>query len=360
MKIGILTYHRSHNYGALLQAIALRETLENLGHDVNFVDYWPDYHRKMYALFDKAQIKWKKPTRTLMYIMRFLILYPYNMQKSKKFEKFINSFIVPHCKDISSRFDLIVCGSDQIWRKQPGLNYKYNPIYFAQGDIKTDYYISYAASMGNMNINKEEKESLIKWLKNFKSISVRETSLKEVLDSINIPNVKVVADPTLLFAKNQWKEKLKAQLNKQKKKYILYYNLQPKSFDVSSIKKYAREKNLQLIKLRPFAGIDSYMANTITCADPYDMIRLIANAEIVFTSSYHCLVFSIIFEKNFFASFSSNIKRAESLLESLNLIDRLIPIQTKSFPHSNINYSNVTPLLNDFRKDSMYWISSQL
>ena len=33
MKIGILTYHRSHNYGALLQAIATRIVLKKMGHD---------------------------------------------------------------------------------------------------------------------------------------------------------------------------------------------------------------------------------------------------------------------------------------------------------------------------------------
>ena len=51
MKIGILTYHRSNNYGALLQAIALKKVLSDMGHKVTFIDYWPAYHRQMYALF---------------------------------------------------------------------------------------------------------------------------------------------------------------------------------------------------------------------------------------------------------------------------------------------------------------------
>lgn len=41
MKIGILTYHRAENYGALLQAYALKEYLYTKGYDVAFVDYWP-------------------------------------------------------------------------------------------------------------------------------------------------------------------------------------------------------------------------------------------------------------------------------------------------------------------------------
>ena len=54
-KIGILTYHRAENYGALLQAYALRTYLTGLGHDVDFVDYWPNYHRRYFELFS-----WRK------------------------------------------------------------------------------------------------------------------------------------------------------------------------------------------------------------------------------------------------------------------------------------------------------------
>ena len=50
MKIGILTYHRAHNYGAMLQAYALRTFLQKQGHWVEFIDYWPDCHRKQYTL----------------------------------------------------------------------------------------------------------------------------------------------------------------------------------------------------------------------------------------------------------------------------------------------------------------------
>lgn len=44
MKIGILTYHRVPNYGALLQAVATRVVLQEMGHDVYYVDYYPEYH----------------------------------------------------------------------------------------------------------------------------------------------------------------------------------------------------------------------------------------------------------------------------------------------------------------------------
>ena len=47
-KVGILTYHKAINYGANLQAVALRTVLENLGAEAFFYDYYPDYHKRLY------------------------------------------------------------------------------------------------------------------------------------------------------------------------------------------------------------------------------------------------------------------------------------------------------------------------
>ena len=53
MKIGILTYHRTLNYGGCLQALALRKALEEIGHEVYYVDYFPDYHKRQYSVFNR-------------------------------------------------------------------------------------------------------------------------------------------------------------------------------------------------------------------------------------------------------------------------------------------------------------------
>ena len=39
MRIGILTFHNANNYGAVLQAYCLQETLRRIGFDVEIVDY---------------------------------------------------------------------------------------------------------------------------------------------------------------------------------------------------------------------------------------------------------------------------------------------------------------------------------
>ena len=43
MKIGIITFQCAHNYGAVLQAYALKEYLKTLGYSVNIINYRPRY-----------------------------------------------------------------------------------------------------------------------------------------------------------------------------------------------------------------------------------------------------------------------------------------------------------------------------
>ena len=68
MKIGIVTYHRTLNYGAVMQALATRFVLENMDHEAYYVDYWPDYHREMYAIFPMN--KFRKFDKISLYLYR--------------------------------------------------------------------------------------------------------------------------------------------------------------------------------------------------------------------------------------------------------------------------------------------------
>ena len=54
MKIGILTFHRAHNYGAVLQAYALQEYLYSLNQKVEFIDYKNRKLLEVYRWFNDA------------------------------------------------------------------------------------------------------------------------------------------------------------------------------------------------------------------------------------------------------------------------------------------------------------------
>ena len=50
MNISILTFQFAHNYGALLQAYALKEYLASLGHCVRIAPYFPAWAQIEYAI----------------------------------------------------------------------------------------------------------------------------------------------------------------------------------------------------------------------------------------------------------------------------------------------------------------------
>ena len=356
MKIGILTYHRSHNYGALLQAIALRHKLEELGHKVYFIDYWPKYHQQIYDFFSKEEALKKGIKGAIKYIANILITYRKRKERIVLFNHFISKYIAPYCLNFSNdeKYDIIIYGSDQIWRKQPQpLNY-FNPIYFAENTLSTKSHISYAASMGDIELNEKDYAYLKKTIHNFNQIAVRENDLKDILLKMGIKS-KVVVDPTLLLQQNDWNTLLPIK-RKIKEKYVLYYRLHRNIFNEKNAFDFAQRNGCKLIILDGKVRINK--KGIITNANPTDFLSLIKNAEYVLTSSYHGLIFSIIFNKEFYASFATNIGRAKSILTALDLEERLIsPNDIIPLNQNRINYNIVNEKLESLREESLKYLT---
>jgi hypothetical protein len=321
MKIGILTYHRSHNYGALLQAIALRKILIDRGHEVFYIDYLSEYHLSMYEMFDKLTFRKSNIVKKIYMLLVTLLNYKEKKKRRENFLKFINKYITPYCVsyNVSPQYDLIIYGSDQIWRKQKYPNNQFDPVFFGQNIVNTKSHASYAASMGKIMLNNDDKFFLKKTLSKFKGISVREEDLREVLLSLDVNAVKTL-DPTLMISSNTW-DKLIPTQPMHKKKYVLLYELIDGSFDRTQIKKFAQERDCDLIVVEGYPRL----IKRVSYYSPDQFLSLIKNAEFVFTTSYHGLCFSIIYEKPFYTSFREGSERAKSLLETLGIEDRLLP-----------------------------------
>lgn len=360
MNIGILTFHKAHNYGALLQAIALRQVLLAFGHIVSFIDYWPASHDIEYRLFNKILFKHISFLGKINYLRKLLILYDRKKRRIKVFTEFINSYIIPFCCVGMGTFDAIVYGSDQIWRKQYEGRKDFDKTFFGINEFKTSRNVSYAASMGILDCNEKDKLFISTSLQNFHRVGVREKDLKELLVSLGLKGIKQCLDPTLLLSKEQWIDLLKLEL-KNNEPYVLFYDLMQGSFDLNSVKRFADKKGLRLIVLKASVNNDNYGVETIEDAGPKEFVSLIANAEYVFTSSFHGLAFSIIFGKQFYAAYKTNISRAKTLLELLDLENRFIE-KIDIFPdkESIIDYSVVYDRLAELKKDSKNYLRSAL
>ena len=360
MKIGILTYHRSHNYGALLQALALRYVLSRMGHDVFYIDYFPKYHRRLYRIFDieswlLLSIKGKIKT-----LIRFITTLIPSLRRRRKFTSFINKKISPFCRPITDSFDCVIYGSDQIWRKQPYID-QYNPFYFGANNIETKKHISYAASLDVLPDNEEDVKKFCELVSHLDKISVRENTIQNYLLTHGYTNVQVSLDPTLLLAKEQWKELIP---NKRlfRNKYILFYDLLGDSgmqtFDRGDVELFAERNSCRLVYLHAKVT-DGQKINSREAYSPSDFVNLIRNAECILTSSYHGVVLSILLEKPFYGCFPIDFYRAQALLDPLSLANRLYTNKAPRLPLyiEQINFDSVNAKLKILREDSLLYLT---
>lgn len=354
MKIGILTYHRAHNYGAILQAIAMRIVLQRMGHDVSYIDYWPKYHRNAYKFFSWNRFRRQK----LGYLRQRLFFFNEIRSRIEHFERDIRLYIAPYCISYSKKtmYDVVVYGSDQIWRRQFATKHL-NPVYFAQNSIRANRHITYAASMGVLLNDVQDKQMIAQWLKSFDKISVREKDLQAYVSLLGYDS-DLVLDPTLLLSKEDWDDILKP-VPIRKPGYVLYYSLNSDSFSVKAIKDFTMMKGLRFVEVKGSAGKDS--ESSISQCGPREFVSLIKYADYVFTTSYHGLIFSMIYEKEFYASFAKNGSRAESILSLVDLRYRLIkPLADAILEYQKIDYVHVRNALLNVKKESYKYFEKNL
>lgn len=262
---------------------------------------------------------------------------------------------------LNDKFDVFICGSDQIWSP---LDYNFNGYYYL--DFVNKKKFSYATSLGTTNISEEKLKSIQRWTKDYHGVSVRESTSAIQLSELLDRNVEWVLDPTLLLDQSFWKSL--SDKCPVKKKYVVCYFLEFKEWYLE----YAE-------KLSKFLGVKLYIipstrryAQSKYCIKkgigPEEFIGLIAKSEFVLTDSYHASIFSLIFEKNFLylkrfddkAGNSQNI-RIYSLFELLN-IEKLI-IEEKSFSKLdivNLDYSVINKVLEEKRVFSQNYLKGCL
>lgn len=361
MKIGILTFHCAHNYGAVLQCYALQEVLQAMGHKVEIIDYRPDYLVKQYQVFYAQRLIQQHQIKSVIKACVNEILTFW--RRVKRYNAFMN-FIETNLnlsrpvkeKNIPSIYDAYVIGSDQIWN--PKITKGFKPIYFcffpfSKGEKK---YIAYAASMEAASISNEVKSYYVNALGNFDSISVREEILEKLLQPLTDKKINIVLDPTLLANPAIWHAiALPPRINE---KYVFVYQVR-RDKNASKIAHHiARQLHSTVVEVTGFLS-GRYLKNTYQSCSPEQFLGWIKHAECIVTTSFHGTAFSVVFNKPFYSLKGKDDTRAISLLNALHLENRLI--NSSSAPvFENVDYSRINPLLMNLRKQSMEYLLHSL
>lgn len=339
MKIKTITCHDVYNYGASLQAYALQQYLTELGHEVQIIDYFPDYMDVNY------RVRWNKyviPEVSSLYKIRYIpgirTLYRIKMSiqkmkfiweksgRKKAFDRFKMQYLsltpkryrnIEDLRGAKLSADVFIAGSDQIWN--PLFNNGRDPSFFLQfGEGRK---MSYAASFGVSSLSSMDRENMQRWLSSFCKISVREKTGLKLLDGLGISGVQV-PDPVFLLTKEYWGRLASSKFGNEK--FVLVYNLGPL---MQSIKECAQQlahnHGLKIVAVEELANI-SYADIRITDAGPCEFIELFVKASYVVTNSFHATSFSILFNIPFFSYIkNATSSRITDLLKSCGLEARL-------------------------------------
>lgn len=352
MKIGILTFQDTNNFGACLQAYSLVNILKKRGEEVEIIDY----HNEYLLSSDVIPIPSKKDF--LSKPIRSLCKYGLHYKECYKYIN-LKRFIRDNCKfskptsknnidEVTSEYDMIIIGSDQVWN----LDANGNDFIFFGGPIEHNVKcVTYGVSAGR-KWRQDELSQIKKNLAHFETIYVREASmihsLQVILDKVNRVKIKVVADPTILLGSRYWLDFCKhynAQI--KGKKYILVYFYDAELLEYAI--KLGRIKGLE-VKVVTFSHrrIGAQRVRPISIEQ---WLGLISNAELLITSSYHALLFSLYFRTEFIVDNKRNPERVKSLFDELKIEGRYVDLGKHDYP--SVDWNEIHVLLEKKRKESI-------
>lgn len=362
MNISIITCSNANNYGAILQAFALSNYVISLGHNVQVIDYQPEYLK-----FTTKQ--WYNPRLDIKEWCKMLLRWQQRklqISKYRRLRDFAEEFI-PLTPSIYYSFeelnnsppdsDLYIAGSDQIWN--PILPNGSDPAFFLNFGSNKIKRISYAASFGVDKIPVNKQDILRKLISNIDIVSVREESAQKICNQLGFSSV-LVCDPVFLHSSDFWIG-IADNSFVPDKPYLLVYDLM-KSKEIRCVaKKISEENNLQTISVSSYHHY--YSSRNYGSCSPLQFLGLLLNAQTVICNSLHGCIFSIIFRKDFYVVDRQDglNARIHNLLARYDLTNRLINKTNASIQtYDQIDYDPVYKILNNNTKRSKFWLCQQL
>jgi len=355
MKIALITFHDTTNFGALLQTYGLYKKLNDLGYDCSLLDYQC-----------ASQLKNEVPSKfhfslNPRSLMSEILVKSKKRRKYKAMKQFTHQYMskISQCYDrrsvfnIREGYDTYVVGSDMLWGlDMTGGDYSYFLDFVPDELLK----FSYASSIGKREWTEEERSKISKLLNRFHAISVREKSTVERLATVVNKKCHVVCDPTMLVTPEEWMPYVGNRLCKQD--YVLVYFDTDDGICVENAKEYARNQGKKLLVISQMPSFSTGTHNVF----PYkveDFLSLFFYADTVFTASYHGLLYSLYFHKNLIFYNRQPAYRMQTIAELLGIEDREgRVVDFNKLPE--LDYSKIDKKMAAYRKESIDFIKETL
>ena len=363
-KVGILSMQRIQNYGSFLQAYGLKHILEDLGCEVQFVDYHPGKTlipadggtgiiRKLSKVTDV--LKQGGPMREKIRFIEYKKNYAANNYPYLG---------ITEEKNYAPEVDVLIIGSDEVFNcVQNNTNVGFSPELFGQGN-RAKRLISYAASFGNTTIEKLEqygvKDQVAGWLKDFNAISVRDKNSGKIVKDLTAGEPEYNLDPVLVYDfLGKCKEIPVAVTDRD---YMLLYGYSGR-FSKDECREIRRFADSRGLKIFCIGGVQNCCDKFID-ADPFTVIAYFQHAACVVTDTFHGTILSVIAHRQFVSvvrdSGYGNSQKLIDLLDRLALKDRqLQSMSAIKTIEDSIDYNHTDAVIEDERKKTIDYLGKQ-
>lgn len=364
MKVALMSFHNAANYGASMQAYALEKYLLDNGIDCEYINYVNDTRRHMYDMTFLVMNSLRK--KKFGAAIKYAVGSPFLNLRKARFKRFYKKYLKQTQKvyttsqeasELNGLYDYFIIGSDQVWALE---NNGGDMAYFLDFVTDNRKKISYSSSFGLAEIEDKYKEKYADSLSRFHSLAVRETIGQRIVKDLTGRDATLVVDPVFLLSKKQWEEIMPARKNKES--YIFSYTNTDRQIEDFLSTGYSlgnRKHYILSSHTRPQDFLNRQVRVKF-CMPPQEFLRVIYDADLVVTASFHCLALSILFNKPFVVLLMGDKGKDErlvNLLEQLGLQNRIwTPSMTPEDIEAPINYESVNLIIEHMRGVSIKYL----
>lgn len=369
----LMTWFNTPNYGTLLQCDATINLFkERYGIDIEVANYTPVGKRDVRSIIKKifSIHTWNRRLQMVVKQLQRRSEKEGFIKKQKMVDDFINRYQyafngkkIQSDKDFSklnSGYNVFISGSDQIWNPD-FLNERFL-LNFVEDDKQC---ISFASSISKKEIDEKYISIYKELLHKYKYITIREKGNIEQLERIIGKPVFAILDPTILYGPENWKMRL---ISNDERDYILVYILGTSKKIRNIVIDISRSLRKKIFFFPHMDGlftkedsILSHNGSALWGESPYKWLGWISGADYIITDSFHMMIFSIMFHKEFYVVPKENNNTAQNnriknLLNIVGLPNRFVDsdeLMMRIKCNSQINWDMVDNILNRERIKSL-------
>ncbi|MCD7771856.1 MAG: polysaccharide pyruvyl transferase family protein [Oscillospiraceae bacterium] len=357
MKIGILTYYGVHNYGAVLQANALKKVLQQEGHEVTFLTFTRNYDMTP----SKQVNKYKIGLGSIGFYIKYLTEkglgnITFNLKKSNALKKFRSEYIPLFGRYSDFDGDAIIIGSDEVFSVDVGVN----SFLFGHG-LPCSKVISYAGCFGSTTAKYLDAHNLNELVasgfRKMDSISVRDKNSQDIVREVSGIEADLVCDPVILYGYKTEMESDKPSIGD----YVIVYSYDKNmnsANEISAIRDFAKERKCKIVSV----GMYHKWCDRNEVASPIGMVTWIRNAKYVITDTFHGAVVSLLCNTPMVVKIRGNTNKLEFLLSEYGLTDRIVESlnQIDSVVEQDIDFNTVNQKIAERRSASLNFLKEAL